>query len=97
MEWILEANISAGPQNPRFRKSDATESCQWPRSASLVPGADHDVRDRRALQQLVERNLRHRLAGFLRRLIERVHNRIEVFLRHLRPKIGRLVEARTRR
>ena len=78
-----------------LEKAMRLKNCQWPRSASLVPGADDDVRDSQAFQQPVERDMRHRLAGFLRRLIERVHNRLEVLLRHLRPKIGRLVEART--
>ena len=48
------------------------------------------VETRGPLQQPVQRDLRHALAGFLRHGVQRIHDLVEIFVFHLRPDIGGL-------
>ena len=55
----------------------------------LVARADDDGRDRGPLQQPVERDLRHRLAGLRGDLVERVDDPVEVLVGDRRADVRR--------
>src|SRR5579863_7390709 len=56
----------------------------------FIARADQHRRDRGPLQQPVERDLRHRLAGLLRHFFDRIENAEQVVVRHRRPHVGGL-------
>ena len=59
----------------------------------LVAGADDHAGHGRALQQPVQRDLRHALACLLRDGVERVDDGVDIFIVERRSGIGRLVQA----
>ncbi len=59
----------------------------------LVARADDQRRDRGALQQPVERDLRDALAGLLRDLVDGIDDAIDVLVRHRRAELRRLGQA----
>ena len=54
----------------------------------LVPRANDEGRDRRAMQEPIECNLRNRLAGFFGDFVNGVDDFVEVFIGHLRADVG---------
>src|SRR6185503_9799124 len=96
--WIglgrLARGIERGDLLAGQRPSDGAEVLAQLR---LVARADDDRGDRRALQQPVQRNLRHGLPGLLRDVIEGIDDSIQQVVRHRWPEVGGDLRAESRR
>src|SRR5882724_1999496 len=75
-----------------FRRQVPTDGTEILARLFLVARADDDIRNSRSLQQPVQGDLRHALAGFLGDPVERIDDAVEVFLGYRRAVVRRGVQ-----